>query len=217
MPEVTPILDSFTRADSTTTLGANWSLLTDFAVGGTNLGISGNAAYKGSGVAYVVMYWNVATFGPDCEVYLTISTLSASDNLTLYARAKEPGNATYDGYALNIDLSTTPDTWVISKIVNGTSTPISSSITQNVVSGEKILLECRGSTMKAYHFTGGSWVEKLSIVDTTHVGAGNIGFYGGGNSSTWRYDDFGGGTLPQPMALRHTLDLAGARRWGRGF
>lgn len=86
MPGATAILDTFDRADSATTLGSNWSLLTDFGIGGTNLGISGNAAYKGSGTAYVVMYWNPTTFGPDCEVYKTIPTLSASDNLTLYAR-----------------------------------------------------------------------------------------------------------------------------------
>lgn len=194
MAGTTPVLDTFDRADSTTTLGGNWSLLTDFSIGGTNLGISSNQAYKGGGVGYVVMYWNAAQYGPDCEDYLTLTTLS-TDNPALYARAKDAGAATYDSYVLNIDLAATPDTWAIARIDNSVATQLGATINQAVANGEKILLECIGSTLKGFHNTGGGWVEKLSRSDSTYPDAGYLAFYGGGNANTWRYNDFGGGAL----------------------
>src|SRR5687768_16697098 len=118
MPETTSVLDTFNRANAPTTLGANWSLLTDFGIGGTNLGVISNQAYRGSGVGYVVMYWNPSVYGPNCEVYMDIPTWGNSDNFALYARIRSAGGS-YNGYNLSISPGS-PDTWIINRINSGT-------------------------------------------------------------------------------------------------
>jgi hypothetical protein len=210
VPGSTAVLDTFNRANSTTTLGSNWSLLTDFTLGGTNLGINTNAAYKGSGTGYVVMYWNPATFGPLCEAYITVATEpSSGQNVAVYARTQQPGSGTNDGY--NVAYTTgSPDSWKITRSDNGVDTQLGASVNQAVAAGEKILIECNGSTITGYLFTGGAWVAVLSRTDTTYSAAGNIGFYGTGADTTWRYDDFGGGTVlraPLPPPPRMPLAL----------
>jgi hypothetical protein len=198
MPGTTAILDAFTRANSTTTLGANWSLATDFSLGGTNLGINTNAAYKGGGTGYVVMYWNVATFGPSCEAYMTVATEPTSGQPpAVYARLVNPGVSTLDGYNVSYTVGA-PDSWAIKRSDNGTDTQLGASVSQAVAAGEKILIECIGSTIKGFLFTGGAWSEVLSRSDATYSAAGFVGMYGTGSDTTWRYDDFGGGTLASP-------------------
>lgn len=205
MPGTTPIIDDFNRANATT-LGANWALLTNFGFGGSDLGVNGNQAYNPSGGTYISMYWAAATFGPDCECYLTIATLPSADNVSLYLRTQQPGSATYDGYILDVLLSTSE--FAISSITNGTATQIGARVSQSVASGNKILFEAIGSTLTGYINTGSGWVSVISRTDTTYAGAGGVGFYGGGNNTAWRYDDFGGGTLgAAPDRLSFTAAL----------
>lgn len=205
MPGSTAVLDNFNRADSTTTLGANWSLVTDFGLGDLDLGILSNQAYRGNGGGFTVMYWNPATFGPLCEAYLTVATeATATQNFALYARLQQPGAGTFDGYNVTYTVGS-PDSWALKRSDNGTDTQLGASVNQAVAAGEKVLLECNGSTIKGYLFTGGAWTEILSRTDTTYANTGNIGFYGAGDG-TWRYDDFGGGTvlrapLPEPPRM----------------
>lgn len=212
MPGSTSILDDFNRANAAT-LGANWGLLTNFGIGGSDLAIVSNQAAS-NGSIYISMYWSAATFGPDCEVYLTLSTVSA--NVALYARTKDPGTSTFDGYMLNVDRGA--GEFSIRRVDNGAETVLGAAVSQAVANGDKILLECIGTTLTGYVDTGGGWVEVLSRTDATYGAAGGLGFYGDADT-TWRYDDFGGGTPSsgQPTALRHTLDLTGARSFGRGI
>lgn len=191
MPGTTPILDTFARADATT-LGANWSLLTNFNFGGSDLGISSNQAYNPNAGTYISMYWNPATFGPDCECYLTLTTVSA-DNVSLYVRTQQPGFNTVDGYILTADR--TANEFSIRRVDNGTETVLGTPVGQAVANGNKILFEAIGSTLTGYIDTGSGWVSVISRTDATYSAAGGVAFYGGGNDTTWRYDDFGGGTL----------------------
>lgn len=191
MPGSTAILDNFTRANAST-LGANWSLLTNFNFGGSDLGVISNQAYNPTGGTYISMYWSAATFGPDCECYLTLSTVS-SDNISLYLRTQQPGYNTFDGYILTVDR--TAGEFSIRRVDNGTETLLGAAVSQAVASGNKILFEAIGSTLTGYIDTGSGWVSVLSRTDATYAGAGGVGFYGGGNATSWRYDDFGGGTV----------------------
>src|SRR5438105_1826690 len=104
MAPATPILDTFNRADSTTTLGSNWSLLKNFLGAFSDEGILSNQAYNPHAqfAAYIAMYWNPSTFGPDSEVYLTFTTkptANSNDNPSLILRANNPG-ANFTGYEL---------------------------------------------------------------------------------------------------------------------
>jgi hypothetical protein len=63
----TSVLDNFNRA----TLGTNWTN-DPFHGGATAFPIQGSVAVGGTG--YSEEWWNVATYGPDCECYVTIST-----------------------------------------------------------------------------------------------------------------------------------------------
>jgi len=86
------VLDSFTRIDAPT-LGANWTA----PLRGTeaSLTIVSNAA---NATAVESDYWNVNTFGPDCEAYFTIGALpTATVGHHVFARAVSPG-ASVSGY-----------------------------------------------------------------------------------------------------------------------
>lgn len=187
----TGVLDNFNRANATT-LGTNWSVLVAYGSDG-DMGISSNAAYNPDAGVYSYMYWNPATYGPDCECYLTLTTLVAADARSLVIRIQQP-TGSYDGYGLLVDPDPTPDEWTVSRIDNEVWTQLGAVISQNVVNGEKIGLEAIGSDIAAYHYTGGAWSQKLTRSDATYSNAGNTGFYGTSDTA-WRYDDFGGGTV----------------------
>jgi hypothetical protein len=190
----TGILDNFDRANAAN-LGANWSLFHAWAGGSSSsFGISSNTVYNDNTSDWVDMYYNPATYGPDCECYLTLSTLPVYDGMGVKLRGKDPG-ANSDCYEVVVSLAS-PNVWGIYRMDDGVETRLGSSFTQSVSAGEKIGIEAIGDTIKAYHYTGGAWSEKSSggRVDSTYGAAGYLTFYGEG-SDVWRYDDFGGGTV----------------------
>lgn len=187
----TSILDDFNRANAST-LGSNWSILKSYA-GTGDLGIISNAAYNPEPQfdTYVDMYYNVATYGPDCEVYLTEVTEPTADGLVLYLRIQEP-TGSYDGYGLG---ALANNDWEVRRIDNEVSTVLGATATQAIANGDKIGFEAIGDTLKGYIYTGGSWTEVLSRTDAAYGSAGHLGFYATAEVVTWRYDDFGGGTV----------------------
>ena len=68
----TPVLDNFNRANSSTTLGANWTNDTTF---NDPTGIISNTCYDSSYTVEGVAYWNVIPFRGTIEAYFTISTV----------------------------------------------------------------------------------------------------------------------------------------------
>ena len=190
----TGILDDFNRS-SPASLGANWSVLQQF-LGTGDLAITSNQAYndKAIGNSYVFMYWNVAPYGPDCEVYMTLATAipnSTADSFISALRIQEP-TGSWDGYALTVNPASGTEVWSISRVDNEVFTQLGATASQAVVNGDKVGFEAIVSTLKGYL---GSWTEILSRTDSTYGSAGYLGFYGTGTVVTWRYDDFGGGTI----------------------
>ncbi len=193
---VTSVLDDFNRADSTTTLGANWSLLKNFSGALANQGITSNQAYNPTAAFdnYSAMYWNPTTFANACEVYMTISTkpTNDSDSPGIYLGCTSPG-ASFNGYVFGMNL--TAGDMAISKVTAGTQTDIGARVTQAVASGDTILFRRVGTRLRGYIKKSGVWTLVLTRIDSTFQGAGSIGLYFPGNKVDGRFDDFGGGNV----------------------
>src|SRR5438105_2562421 len=92
----TPVLETFTGA-LVSPPNASWTRINaagaDIQQDGTGLGNNQSISVGAHD------YWNPGTFGPDCEAYLTVTTLPASGILRLHVRVANPGNnATRNGY-----------------------------------------------------------------------------------------------------------------------
>jgi hypothetical protein len=61
--------------------------------------------------------------------------------------------------------------------------------------GDKLGLECIGSTIAAYVFQSGAWSQLGTRTDSTYSAAGKIGVRLSDAGSNSRIDDFGGGTV----------------------
>jgi len=194
----TGILDTFDRANATT-LGANWSLLHDWNSWVVDWGITGNLCYNPDTGGYCEQYYNVSTFGPDSEVYVTLSTITpqgTADGTGLDLRAQQPG-ANYDGYTLYCNHQPNPNTWRIDTVTNAVSTTLGAAVDRAMANGYKMGFEIIGSVLTGYIDTGGGWSTVLTRTDTGNLypNAGYLGGYGTGLEITWRWNDFGGGTV----------------------
>jgi hypothetical protein len=192
----TTVLDDFNRANATT-LGANWSAS---VFGSSNLGITSNAAAP-QAAAYHGNRWNVATYGADSEVGVTLSTVVGGVEILL--RVTSPGSTTTNAYSLFGNDSASPGTgkWTINSYTAGAFTQLNATpYTQTVANGDKIGLEAIGAsptTLQAYYqASGGSWVTlgaSISNSAAANQGTGSLAMEA--QTSTARLDDFFGGTI----------------------
>jgi hypothetical protein len=142
-------------------------------------------------------YWQGAQFGPDVEVFATIPVVpdAAGDGVAVWGRIHNPGNATtMEGYIGHFVNGTG---WRIFKCLTGsTFTQVGSTTASPApTNGEKLGLEIIGTALKLYHFTAGSWVERVSGTDSSITGSGYIGIEFAIDSANERLDDFGGGAF----------------------
>ena len=196
-PTVTTVLDNFNRANP---IGGDWTA--DVAgFGGTEMSIASDTILDPcSNSNYGDGYWDITTFGPDTEVYITLVSelLGTNGTLQLFARMVTPGSAAADGYELTVTKTAGSATWQLYEILNGAETPIGSSATQAIALTEKVGLEIISDAIKGYHYTGGAW-NSTPIVSTTDATYGSenycgVGSYNGGSGRP-KYDDFVAGTV----------------------
>lgn len=147
-------------------------------------------------------YWTVQNYGPDVDVYVTITVMPlAGNNVDVSARIQgEGGAATYDGYRARMLQNAGTDSLTICRVTNAAITTLATMTTRDFAVGEKVGIRCLGSTVEAWYYAG-VWTLGLSVVDTTYPAAGKIALHVRG--STGRADDFSagpvvmaGGTLP---------------------
>jgi hypothetical protein len=199
----TAIKDDFNRANGA--LGASWTKLfaTDipFTISSYTALIAADGGYESGN------YYNVATYGPDCEAYATVSAAqtNASSSLGIEARLANAGGNTRDGYHLDWSKDGTLQIYVID---DGAYTAIGSSTSRTMTAGYKFGIVVTGgatTTIKAYTDEGAGWVERLSVTDSTspYTAAGNIAIHGydSPGSETGKLDDFGGGTVASGTTL----------------
>ena len=190
----TPVLDGFNRSNGGA--GAGWSLFRPTGFGSMN--VSGNAAVDSSTTAFAWNYWNAASFGPDCEAYVTIASYGASDTVRIGARVINAGTSSASGYFVQVSAT---GVWSIVRIDGGPSATLASGPTQMLAAGDKIAIRIVGSVVTALHYASGSgWTQVLSY-DTSndairYTSAGRIAL----EFKTSTLDDLGGGTLTASSA-----------------
>lgn len=187
----TGVLDDFNRADAPTTLGANWTTGGP-GTGWTSLGILSNQLYATG--AFNANYWT-APFGRDEEVFCTVPTRGATAAIRMYLRLQNPSTASWNAYHLTL-LQTGAVT--LFKVVAGVTTSLLAA-GSTYVSGDGMGLEAIGTTLTIYRKpAGGVWTADGSIVNAD-VNGGGVLCMGFPDDTSYRVDDFGGGTVVPPL------------------
>jgi hypothetical protein len=201
------VIDNFNRANAGPPPSANWSRGCIQFGADTGLIVTSNTCERGSvsGSYRQGGYWNAATFGPDCEVFVTVTTVPAADagGVWLYARLTTIGSGTTDGYAVGVERAGGSfNQWGLYRIDNAGATILGSAITQAVANGDGVGLEVVGSTLTAYHKpSAGEWTSLGTRTDSTYTGAGNFGMEHLATPPDIFVDNFAGGTVAAADAV----------------
>lgn len=196
----TSILDDFNRANEGPPPSASWATPS----GWDGLKVSGNQCIGDSATGGVAI-WKTQ-YGPDCEVYATLTGMTGGANATwgivAYARASSLDFDTGDFYKLSIDGDIGGIcTWHISyqTIAGGGSAGelINGSFTFNI--GDAFGFSLVGTILTAYHKPGlGAWVNLGSISDSRVSAAGYPGISIDNDplyTTGVTLDNFGAGTI----------------------
>jgi hypothetical protein len=186
----TSVLDTFTGAngDDLPTYSGNWSATTVW----TNLEIQSNTAAGTSAAALNFNYWNVSDFGPNCEVFVTITTYPAIGVIAFLRLVQETDSTTIDGYYIlpAVVGGASNDTINILRFDNGIGTVLGADIVQEFVGGDQVGLRVVGSDLTCYY----NATALATRSDATYGAAGKIAL-ATLFDTTVRLDSFGGGTL----------------------
>lgn len=193
----TPVIDSFGRADATLDSSLACSdgvhswfqghLSGDVTTGGQitsgQLTNTGTTTVCGS-------FISASNFGPDVEVYQSYPVAPTSYAF-LACRVTNENTA---GVAMYAIIWIPGVGWRLRTY--GPFVTLASDNANPLSDGDRIGLSAIGTEITAWHYTGGAWVSRLSVTDTTFSNAGKIGFEFQDNTA--RADDFGGGTYAPP-------------------
>jgi hypothetical protein len=195
---LTPVLDSFSRANNTGPPSGSWThagCLNSTAK--SNLYVLGNQATGASGTD--TDFWNANSFGSNSEAFVTVaSTPTANgDFVALGLRAQNPASTSMSAYqGFYVHGTATPDEYKIVLRTNGTSDTalVSTTAGPRLAAGDRLLFRAIGNTLELWVYDGGAWLKVLSTRSTAIPSAGYATLTA--RNSVVRLDDFGGGTLP---------------------
>jgi PKD repeat protein len=194
---VNGILDDFQRANEGPPPSASWIAMPTFngLVVSSNQCVLFNVTDQGAAI------YNT-DFGPNCEVYLTVTGADAigANNLVLYLRCQS--NDILDCYYLAVRFQPVAGDMGLSSSVAGFNTLLGTATLIDWSIGDAIGLSAVGTSIKAYRKPfGGSWTELISVTDSAVSAAGKLAvlFYPDSGSGV-AIDDFGGGTIAGPVA-----------------
>lgn len=214
---VTGILDNFNRADEGPPMSANWTDVFYPASGAGGMVVFSNSAFvtAGSGAS---AWWSAATFGPDCEGYVTQN--GGIDFGGVIIRAQSPGTTGIDGYYAQFYV--TGQQLFLKRIDNNAETVLKTVNSFNPQAGDSIGISAVGDQIELWYKVGaGAWTLKETATDATYGGAGSIGLVNFQVGSPGTMDDFGGGTLVaggQPSGKRiSTVPFLGGSARQRNF
>lgn len=181
----TPILDNFNRADGP--IGANWFIPSPW----NSPLVSSNTCIN-PGTDGTQATWDTIMAGADCEVYITVITVSAADSFDLWARCSSKSFLTGDAYNLYIDPA---GTWTLYRYESPASFTVLATGAISIGTGDSVGMSVVGDLVTAYFKdSGGSWAELGHATDAIITAAGYISFDLNPNVSM-AVDDFGGGTI----------------------
>lgn len=207
-----PILDDFNRANEGPPPSANWTngIAEGFGFSFGHRVLDNELQNATEGVAQ--NYWNVETFGPDCEAYITAVNTADAPSTWLVGRLVDPGLSTCTGYAVQVVSSNAGDDrlYFIYRIDDGLLTSIASTSETGVgpADGDKYGIRIIGDIIYLWGDTGDSWEIKLSVSDSTYSSAGFIGIVTEAATLSPRWDDFGGGTVVSGLVDAFSYELS---------
>lgn len=187
-PTNTTLLDDFNRADGP--IGSAWT----WGVGDGE--ISTNQAH-GTGAENFGRYAS-PTFNEDQEAFVTISVKGTTEfdraGVTLRAGAGPNGYLLY--YS---ERTAATDVYRIGRFDAGVYVDLANVTGPELTAGDKIGGSAFANTITLYLFNSGSWTQILSVIDSTYVGPGLIGFYSIG--TTAMFEDFSGGNSSSNVVM----------------
>lgn len=189
----TSVLTTFTGADEDPlSEGGNWAGPTRDLT--SHLKRVSNAVARSAISGTVGDYWTPNTFGPDTEVFCTMGGTfdESGGTIQVMGRVQNPTSDTI--FRCYLAAYTQGTGFRCFKDIDTTFTQIGSTDATVASVGDKIGLEVIGTAIKCYHFTGGSWVQRVSGTDSDISTAGNLALEIA-SSNNMRADDFGGGTV----------------------
>lgn len=142
-------------------------------------------------------YFTFTTYGPDVDVYTTITAVPANGKSTaIWARIVNPNTTSLGGYIFNYNAVAGVDTYILAKTINNVYQGDAVTTTgPELGPGDKIGLRCQGSTISGYLNKDGIWTRVATWTDTSFTGAGYIGLEIKDINGTGRVDDFSGGNI----------------------
>jgi hypothetical protein len=192
----TGVLDAFTGTNGTDlpVYSANWTTIDSY----NTLEIQGNAATATVNENDNGNYWDIATFGPNSEVFLTMSTKPVNGlDVALLSRMVGVAGPVFDGYGLDFYAQAANDEAGVYSVTNGIWTLIGAvDSSTEWAAGDGVGLEVTGAnpaSLQMYRNTGTWAAFGTARSNSDYDDAGNIGLYTA--STTARMDDFGGGTV----------------------
>jgi hypothetical protein len=206
----TGLLDQFNRANEGPPPGAAWGGEVRPSWSSTQLKLLSNACVSnGGGGSNASNYFNTI-YGPDSEVYMTLTALAENYERTFLFLRKTAADTVY---MATFDAAPT-NTVTITRVVATVETAIGSATAVTLAAGDTIGFEAIGTALKIYRKpSAGAWALIKSETDGGITGAGYAGIGTSGASAI--LDDFSGGTVivPPPPYLG-TMNLAPTQRMG---
>ncbi|HEY3278514.1 MAG TPA: hypothetical protein VGJ94_17995 [Syntrophorhabdaceae bacterium] len=180
----TGVLDTFNRRDTQGPPSRKW---TNKYEGG--LKVSNNQCMGTDGGPANIGFYTGSFFGPDAEVFATMTSLPADgEQIALGLRLSPTG---LSGYQVGFKIGTGVQVF---RIDNFTWTQLGKDITVFMPNaGDKIGARMVGDKLTVwYNPQGQGWVNLATVTDSTYTGAGYLGVDVQGTVAA--IDDFGGGT-----------------------
>lgn len=207
----TPVLSTFTTTENPLATGFTcpW-----FSGDGNLQAASGVATDTGG--SFANGYYDLATFGPDCEVYATLTAYSGTVGRGFYLGVKltDVGLAGVDGYYLyqNGTFAAAVTDTQLRRIDNGVETVLGATFSMTLTAGDKVMLQVAGNQVSAWSNNGGTWTQIAARTDSTYqatTGALGLGIVSTGTT----LDDFGGGTIGGIGSTRTVIRASSSLRW----
>lgn len=142
------------------------------------------------------------SFDDDQEAFITITADVSAFDVGPHVKARWD-TATNLGYRVEVNMNATPHVCSL-RTGAGVGSAVGATVEQTFAVGDKIGIECIGTTISMYRWDGASWSQVLTRTDSTYT-SGKIGFYT--DKHARRYDDFGGGSVvaAAPFVLPHRV------------
>lgn len=189
-----PLRDDMNRADNASP-GANWT--ESIIVGHSGVNVRDNGFNSDADAVDCSAWWNVETFGPDCEAAVQLTRDPSSAVFDVFLRLSNPGTGSVSGYRIRSARGV--PAIQIHRLDNGTLTQLGGNIAITNAVNDWIGAAAYGPYLLAWTYRAETnrWDEVLRVLDRTYQSAGyaGLGVRGTAGAGGVLVDNFYGGTL----------------------